>query len=261
MHQAWDAAPLHRMLSARAGGGTVAAMSGWIGSGAKQGRLMARPGTPPGLYTPGVRPLGLGQQRDGLLMLPASQSRSMPLLLLLHGAGGHAAGMLRVFEAQARRDGIALLVPESRGPSWDIIMGGFGPDVAFLDAALSQAFAACPADPHRLAIGGFSDGASYALSLGIANGDLFRWILAFSPGFAAPPAVIGKPGIFISHGKADDVLPIDRCSRRLVPRFRDAGHAMHYNEFAGGHFVPEGAMSQAFALLSQGGGDRRDNAG
>jgi predicted esterase len=35
-----------------------------------------------------------------------------------------------------------------------------------------------------LAVSGFSDGASYALSIGPANGDLFTHVMAFSPGFA-----------------------------------------------------------------------------
>jgi phospholipase/carboxylesterase len=115
-------------------------------------------------------------------------------------------------------------VPESRGQSWDVIRGGFGPDVAFLDAALRRAFDALPVDPARIAIGGFSDGASYALTLGLANGDLFARILAFSPGFAAPPGTIGRPSVFISHGRSDEVLPIGPCSRRLVPRLRAAGY-------------------------------------
>ncbi len=34
---------------------------------------------------------------------------------------------------------------------------------------------------------GFSDGASYALSLGVPNGDLFTHIVAFSPGFMRLP--------------------------------------------------------------------------
>ena len=38
---------------------------------------------------------------------------------------------------------------------------------------------------------GFSDGASYALSLGAANGDLFTHIAAFSPGFMRPPVSVG----------------------------------------------------------------------
>jgi phospholipase/carboxylesterase len=34
-----------------------------------------------------------------------------------------------------------------------------------------------------VALGGFSDGASYALSLDLTNGDLFASLIAFSPGF------------------------------------------------------------------------------
>ena len=59
-----------------------------------------------------------------------------------------------------------------------------------------------------------------ALSLGMGNGDLVSHVAAFSPGFAAPDAQVGRPGVFITHGVDDRVLPIDRCSRRLVPRLR-----------------------------------------
>ncbi|MBC9175869.1 alpha/beta hydrolase [Pseudoroseomonas ludipueritiae] len=228
-------------------------MSEPVGAMAKQGRLLARPGREAGSWAPGVSPLGLGAGRDGLLMLPEAAADLPPLLVLLHGAGGHAEGMLRMFGTQARRAGVALLVPESRGSTWDVILGGFGPDVAFLDAALRRTFTACAVDPGRVAIGGFSDGASYALSLGMGNGDLFRYILAFSPGFAMPPGKAGAPSIYISHGKADDVLPIDRCSRRLVPRLRDAGYDLRYEEFEGGHFVPDHCIATALAPLASGG--------
>lgn len=41
-------------------------------------------------------------------------------------------------------------------------------------------------DTTRLGVGGFSDGASYALSLGLTNGDLFTHVIAFSPGALYP---------------------------------------------------------------------------
>lgn len=128
-------------------------------------------------------------------------------------------------------------------------MGGYGPDVAFIDAALRQTCAGLPVDPARLAIGGFSDGASYALSLGLANGDLLHWVLAFSPGFAAPPDLVGRPHIYVSHGTRDDVLPIEDCSRALVPRLREAGYEVRYDEFDGGHTVPDRQATDALALL------------
>jgi phospholipase/carboxylesterase len=223
---------------------------GVVSSEARRGRLLARPGRPPSRRrAAGVRPLALRPQRDGLLMVPAGAAQPIPLLVWLHGAGADAAGMLRLLEPQARAAGVALLVPESRAATWDVIAGGYGPDVAFIDTALHETFARVPVDPTRLAIGGFSDGASYALSLGLANGDLFRWVLAFSPGFAAPPDTVGQPSIYVSHGTEDDVLPIERCSRRLVPRLQAAGHAVRYEEFEGGHSVPDWAARDALGLM------------
>jgi predicted esterase len=103
---------------------------------------------------------------------------------------------------------------------------------------MAQTFSRYAIDPAHVAIGGFSDGASYALSLGLTNGDLFTHIIAFSPGFMAPAEYEGKPRIFISHGTRDQVLPIDACSRRIVPQVRGAGYDVEYHEFDGPHTVP-----------------------
>ncbi len=97
--------------------------------------------------------------------------------------------------------------------------------------------------PERMAVGGFSGGTSYALSLGITNGDLFTHVIAFSPGFMAPAGRVGSPRIFISHGTRDGVLPIDRCSRRILPQLERAGYDVRYHEFDEGHTIaPEIAL-------------------
>jgi phospholipase/carboxylesterase len=100
-----------------------------------------------------------------------------------------------------------------------------------------------------MAVGGFSDGASYALSLGLVNGSLFRHVIAFSPGFMDPPTTSGKPAIFVSHGTADRVLPIDKCSRRIVPLLKSAGYKVDYREFEGGHTVPPELAKAAYESL------------
>jgi phospholipase/carboxylesterase len=89
-----------------------------------------------------------------------------------------------------------------------------------------------------VALGGFSDGASYALSLGLTNGDLFDSLIAFSPGFMAPANRRNAPRCFISHGTEDQALPIDRTSRRIVPELERNGYEVRYREFAGGHSIP-----------------------
>lgn len=131
-----------------------------------------------------------------------------------------------------------VMFPDSRGRTWDMIRGGFGPDVAFLDRALSSVFSTYNVDTARLAIAGFSDGASYALSLGLANADLLTHVLVYSPGYMRPPAQVGAPRILITHGQADAVLHIDHCSRRIAPQLRRSGYDVTYVEFPGPHTVP-----------------------
>ncbi|MDP8916129.1 MAG: alpha/beta hydrolase-fold protein, partial [Pseudomonadota bacterium] len=195
----------------------------------------------------GERRLELDRRRDGLLYVPLKYhpARPAPLVVLLHGAGGDARGILPVLRDQASLWGAIVLAPESRASTWDVIRGGCGPDVAFIDRALQQTFERYAVDGRRMAAAGFSDGASYALSLGMANGDLFRDILAFSPGFAAPGRTVGRPRIFISHGDDDRVLPIDRCGRPLARRAKAAGYDVDYREFNGGHVVPPNLVRDA----------------
>ncbi|MFT8246504.1 alpha/beta hydrolase [Roseomonas sp. BN140053] len=228
--------------------------SGTARDGAARGRLRARPGAAPEepAPAPGLHPIGSGQRRDGLLRVPdGAGDAAVPLVVMLHGAGGDAAGALRLIEA-AVPPGALLLVPESRGPTWDVIMGSYGPDVGFLDAALGAVFRRHRVDARRVALAGFSDGASYALSLALGNGDLFTHAFGFSPGFIAPAEQVGKPDFFVSHGVADEVLPIDACSRRLVPRLREAGYAVRYCEFPGGHSVPGELAAEAMEMLAEG---------
>ena len=186
---------------------------------------------------------------DGYLYVPAGyrKERPSPLVLLLHGAGEDARDGLAQLRGQADEAGLILLVPGSRGPTWDLILsrGRYGPDVVAIDRALGQAFSRCAVDPARVGVGGYSDGASYALALGLANGDLFSHVLAFSPGFLAPTGQTGTPRVFVSHGTSDRWLPIDSCSRRLVPRLERAGYDVRYREFEGGHVVPPAIAREA----------------
>lgn len=217
---------------------------------ADDGVLRAQPQSihEPSPGQPGRHRLGLGGNRDGTLLVPETAlGRPAPLILAFHGAGGIAAQMIDLLARPAEDHGILVLAPESRASTWDVIRGGFALDVEFIDAALNQIFSRYPVDPDRIAVSGFSDGASYALSLGVTNGALFRAILAFSPGFMAPARQSDALRIFISHGLNDEVLPIDPCSRRIVPRLRAAGYEVDYREFPDGHTVPPDMVDAAIA--------------
>lgn len=180
---------------------------------------------------------------DGLLLVPAELRPTSPLLVFLHGAGGNATRCLPLVQPAADQHGCLVLLPTSAGRTWDFIVGGWGPDVARIDAALALAFDRYPVS--RLAFGGFSDGASYALSIGLANGHLADTLLAFSPGFAAPPELVGRPRVWISHGTDDAVLPIDRCGRPTADSLSKAGYDVSYHEFAGPHTLPPDCVDSA----------------
>lgn len=220
----------------------------------RAGRLTTRPRATDAMAAPGLYALDLDPAREGYIYVPDDRRAGgpVPLVLVLHGAGGQAHHGLDLLRDLADARGLVLVAPASRGPTWDVIRGGYGPDVARIDRALAIAFQRCDVDPARVAIAGFSDGASYALSLGITNGDLFRRILAFSPGFAAPGEPHGRPVIHIAHGTDDRVLPIAPCSRTLVPRLRQAGYEVVYREFEGGHMVPPEIAAEAVDALLAG---------
>ena len=222
---------------------------------ATRGRLTARPRAPDGAPpAPGLQPLESDGREAALLYVPHEyrHARRHPLVLAFHGAGGAPRNGLAPLLPIADDAGLILLAPKSRGATWDVILGGYGPDVARIDRALAEAFGRCSVDPRLVAIAGFSDGASYALSLGLSNGDLFRAVLAFSPGFSAPRERHGSPTVFVSHGTEDPVLPIARTSRRIVPQLRSDGYEVRYREFDGPHTVPPGIVSEAVAWLLSG---------
>lgn len=197
---------------------------------------------------PGLQKLGLGSRRDSYIYVPQGYhpDRPLPLVLLLHGAGGHAHDGLRILLHLADKAGLILVAPASHAATWDIIARrAYGADLALVERSLDHVLRHYAIDPARVGIGGFSDGASYALTLGLANGELFTHVLAFSPGFVGLVDQRGRPAIFISHGDQDTVLPIDACGRKIARQLQAAGYDIAYQEFEGGHLIPPEVALQA----------------
>lgn len=214
------------------------------------GRLRTRHSPATETTKPGAYPLGLRRDRDGVLYLPPQYSHDapIPLVLLLHGAGGSGARIVRRFQTYADDLGIAFVAPDSTAATWDR-NDRLVSDVEFIDRALAVAFRRVRTTPDRLRIGGFSDGASYSLSVGLTNGDLFSRILALSPGFCGPAQEHGKPLLYFTHGTRDDILPIEITSRRIVPMLQRAGYSVEYHEFDGMHETPPEITRPAFEWL------------
>ncbi|WP_169558668.1 alpha/beta hydrolase-fold protein [Myxococcus stipitatus] len=218
------------------------------------GRVDARPGQVTGTpASPGVHALGLGGARDGLLYVPKSlrPDQPAPLMLVLHGSRGNAGQMLQALQALADSEGLLMLIPDSRGLTWDDKMGKHGEDLRFIDRALAHVFSRHLVARERISVAGFSAGGSYALALGILNGDLFSRVLAFSPGFVHADEPRGMPFIFVAHGDKDQVLSVEGSGRRIVAELRSAGFQVHYHEFSGGHSIPKDVVQAAVQWLRE----------
>ena len=110
-------------------------------------------------------------------------------------------------------------------------------------------FATYQIDASRLAVGGFSDGAAFALLLGLANGDLFGHIIAFSPCVVTLDWAIGQPRVFVSHGTRDELAPAS-CTKQILAQLERMDLDVEYTEFEGGHRIPPQIARHAIEWLT-----------
>lgn len=194
--------------------------------------------------------------------LPKGMAASpRPLLVALHGAGGEPANVLAAWRAHADAHGIVLMIPRSINGTWDMVedlksrLGAemnvqprFGKDLQAIDDALADLFAKVAVDTRRIGLVGFSDGASYALSVGTANPRLFSSVIALSPGHSFAAKFDKAQRVFISHGERDQVLPFSNA-RAIAARLRGRGMTVVFEPFEGRHEVPAPIRDKAIAFF------------
>lgn len=201
-------------------------------------------------------------QLGAIAYRPASAPAGpLPLVILLHGTGGEPAPFLKLLEPQADRRGLVLLAPRAKSGVWDIMENlaarrdpWSGTDSCRIDRVLADLFERTAIDPKRLVLLGFSDGASYALSLGTANPQLFTAVIALSPGYFVPPRRVYRPQrIFIAHGRHDSVLSFANTKHHMVDVLHGAGVEVHFRPFDGDHQISRSALDEAldYALTLQ----------
>ena len=187
-----------------------------------------------------------------MVYVPARVVRDRPtaLLVFLHGALRTVDTFVEGHRAPADAAGVIVLAPfAAGGGTWDAIRGSFGPDPKVINESLRWVFNRWTIDAARIVVSGFSDGGTYTLALGRANGDLFSRVVAYSPGFLIDVPAAGKPPFLVTHGTDDTVLPIDATSRVIVPELRSRGYTVDYREFKGPHAVPGPVVNELVAQL------------
>ena len=70
-------------------------------------------------------------------------------------------------------------------------------------------------------------------------------------GAHGPGRATGSPRIFVSHGVRDGVLPIDRCSRSIIPELKRGGYDVLYREFDGEHSISLEIALEAIGWFTQ----------
>lgn len=200
---------------------------------------------------PGRNRLGIADERDSVLFVPTRLDAlgPVPLFVMFHGAGGFPEKILPFIEEHAERDKFLILAPHSMYPTWDIVIGGSGPDLNRLRQALIEVTSRYRIDRNHLAFAGFSDGASYALSIGITNGDIASHVIAFSGGFMSIFTQEGAPKVFIAHGLSDEQLPVETSGRANATKLKAAGYDVEYIEFNGLHAIQPAVVDLAIQFF------------
>lgn len=136
---------------------------------------------------------------------------------------------------------------ESLRPGIDEALG----HLARLMSAVSQGL---EADPQRIVLGGFSQGAILSLEAVLSETVDCGALLLFSPSIVSPAtlpsrvAAVRKRPIAVSHGSKDPILPFI-LTQTLEACLRSAGWQVDWAPFLGGHGIGPEAIASASRLL------------
>ena len=185
-----------------------------------------------------------------------------PILVVLHGSAQGPEEYISFFAKEADRRGIVLLAPSSRGATWDaiteVVQPGLhgrpsahdivyrgSPDGDRIEAAIRELARYVPVDRSKMVLAGMSDGATFALALGMLRTHDFAAVIAFSPGIpsqAIPPAVNRR--VLVSHGREDEVLSFATTCRLILPALRREGAEVSFRAFEGEHGISPAVASE-----------------
>ncbi len=187
------------------------------------------------------------------------EDREYPLITVLHGAGRQDEMLVKGCKGEAARRQALFLIPRSLHMTWDLIALGMSggaaldpeagtpsserPDVDFLEYAYDLIYRRFPVDAERQALLGYSDGASYGLSLGLSNPNQFRAVMAWAAGFVALDAATipddaPKPLVYLEYGTHDELFPFEQVAVPMRQMLEAGGYDVSFHVDQGGRHWP-----------------------
>jgi phospholipase/carboxylesterase len=202
---------------------------------------------------------------------PRVPSPRPPLLVLLHGLGADEEDLLALADRlDPRLAVVSVRAPHEAQPmgyAWYAIDWRTSPPTsdlaqaeasrAALAAFLPEVAAAQGADPERIFLLGFSQGAAMALAVTLTRPELVRGAVLHSgrvlPGLAersAAPEALASLAVLVLHGTEDDVIPVERGREIRDLLSPVLGERLTYREHRAGHFVTEETLADAAGWIA-----------
>jgi len=197
----------------------------------------------------------LEQGRGSAVLLTPDEidpARRYPLFTVLHGAGRQDEALAKAYRDEPDRRQAFFLIPRSVEPTWDLIASAERPDLDFLEYAYDLVYRRYPVDPLQQVLIGYSDGASYALSVGLCNPAMFSAMMVWAAGFLVvdPPTAERfregipepRPRIYLEYGTHDELFGFEQVAIPMRDNLRKAGLDVTFSVDEGGRHWPSGSF-------------------
>jgi polyhydroxybutyrate depolymerase len=161
--------------------------------------------------------------RSYIVRAPDDKTAPMPLLIMMHGAGGDASRAERAtgFSDDALANDFVVAYPN--GTQANLVTGELAwnagaccglardseiDDESFILAMITELQAAYPIDPERIYLAGFSNGGMMSYRLACDHGELFAGVAVVSGALNYSPCAPAVPlSVLIVHGLLDATVP------------------------------------------------------
>ena len=192
-------------------------------------------------------------------------ARRYPLFTVLHGAGRQDEMLAKGYRDKAEERQAFFLFPRSVLPTWDLIASAERPDLDFLEYTYDLIYRRYPIDPLQQVLIGYSDGASYGLSVGVCNSHFFSALMVWAAGFLVlDPSTTERfregipelrPRIYLEYGTHDELFDFETVALPMRENLEKAGFDVTFSVDEGGRHWPSGSFqSEALDWYFEGAG-------